>query len=79
MPFKKGQIVNVLNTSMAGEVFLEGKARIVTVLDAKDSLYRVKFPDDICLYRRFVDPRAQGKPEAVRRYIDKLNAQIARA
>jgi hypothetical protein len=62
--------VNILNTTMSGTVFLEGRARVLKTLD--DDRKLVDFEDSCGPVERYVDPRAQGTN--IGRYIADLNA-----
>lgn len=62
--------VNVINVTMGGTFFLEGRARVVKVLDEERSL--VDFEEGSGPVERAIDPCAQG--EDVAHYIADLNA-----
>lgn len=70
--YLKGEIVNVINSTMSGTLFLEGTATIVKAVDPDDSRYLVQFTDGFGgPVERFVDPLAQeGNVGA---YLDRLN------
>lgn len=61
--YEKGHLVYIVNQTMMGKYFIEGKAEIVKTVDAKDSRYLVKYLGDKQLYERFVDYKAQHNPE----------------
>lgn len=71
--FKVGDVVYILNQTMSGKVFIEGKARIAGLLKNEDQ-YKVQFLDgnQSKRYERYVDPAAQDDPA---KYIDKLNGR----
>lgn len=69
--YKKGQTVNIINSTMSGVFFVEGQATIVRKLVSGDSLYQVRFGHERGTVTRFVDPLAQSGD--VGRYVAKLN------
>lgn len=61
--------VNVINSTMSGTYFLEGRARVLRTID--DDTKLVDFEDGYGAVTRYVDPLAQG--EDVARYVADLN------
>lgn len=75
-----GDIVYVLNQTISGRLFLEGRAKIKRLLHNKDR-YVVQFlsardgkPSKQC-YERYVDPNAQDEPID---FVEQLNAKVSR-
>ena len=60
--FKKGDEVHILNSTIGGRFFVEGRGMIVGVVPDIDEQYRVVLAGEV--YERFVDPMAQNDPEA---------------
>ncbi len=69
--FKKGDKVNIINSTMSGTFFLEGRATIVRAVPGVDCQYVVRFDSDKQTVERFVDPAAQDS--RVGAYIERLN------
>lgn len=66
--YKPGDQVVILNSSLSGRLFVEGKATVKRCLPS-DEFYTVKFLSDAkrdpsASYDRKVDPAAQADPEA---------------
>lgn len=61
--------VNVINSTMSGTYFLEGRARVLKTIN--DDLQLVDFEDGHGPVERHIDPNAQG--DDVARYIADLN------
>ena len=61
--------VNVINCTMGGTFFLEGRARVLKTIDEDEKL--VDFEDGYGPVRRYVDPRAQT--ENTDKFIADLN------
>ncbi len=69
--FKSGETVTVLNRSFAGEVIIEGEAKIIAALD-QDETYTVEFEDG--QFTRTIEPDAQADPQE---FVRAANADIA--
>ena len=65
----KTEKVNVINVSISGIYYLEGRAQVACWLGQNQAL--VDFMDEHGSVERFVDPKAQGKD--VGAYIESLN------
>lgn len=80
---KKGQIVNILNVDRKGRIYLEGRAKITTILDREACrtmvtfVYLAGYPmRGFSHFRREIDPKAQNlTPEELTAYIQKLNTE----
>lgn len=76
MSRSKGELVTILNCSINGEVFIEGRARVVEHI--QENQYFVHFLtkegrlDEWGSVGRFVDPAAQANPE---QYVKEQNAR----
>ncbi len=56
--------VHVLNTTMGGTVFYEGRARVIKTIDCDDKLVIFEKDKGQEPVRRYVDPGAQENPAA---------------
>jgi len=73
--FKKGDSVAILNQTVGGRFFVEGRATILGLVKDVDEQYRVRFSgEDRGVYDRFVDPAAQQDAYA---FVDRLNGPTA--
>ncbi len=58
--FKKGDSVAIINQTLGGKFFVEGRATIIGPVKGVAGQYRVRFSgSDTGIYDRFVDPAAQ--------------------
>jgi len=69
--FKRGDIVTVINSTIGGKAIIEGKASILKPTGLSEDHYEVKFVNSLDICDRFINPAAQGNPQA---FVDNLNA-----
>ena len=67
--------VNVINCTLGGTYFVEGRARVLKTIDGDTKL--VDFEDGYGPVERFVDPQAQD--EDVAEYVSELNTNLVAA
>ncbi len=72
--FKKGSKVTVINRTMSGKFYVEGRAEIVSRINDSDEYYKVRFERRLDTLERFVDPQAQDDCAA---FVEQLNAPRA--
>lgn len=75
--YKPGDRVTVVNSTIGGRYFVEGKAVIQQPIAGDDEQYMLLFDnqpaEDSHWLERFVSPAAQADPEG---FVDQLNAAI---
>lgn len=72
--FNKGERVAIVNCDTRGSFFFEGMATVVKAAKAPDAQAEVRFEAGSGIYPRFIDPAAQGDPEA---FVADLNLDAA--